>query len=135
MTSRPITTRPEQALGQARDLLLSKGLSRMPVVDDSGRAVGMLSVTNLVAAGHARRIESPPHQQEKVSRGSLEQGLRVADVMKSHVVAVPESASVTQAAEILVAHGLHGAPVTSPAGVVVGFLSSSDLLAWLAGLR
>jgi hypothetical protein len=29
----------------------------------------------------------------------------------------------------------HGAPVISPAGVVAGFVSASDVLAWLAGLR
>jgi CBS domain-containing protein len=135
MTARPVTTRPDMRLDKARDLLQSRGLSRVPVVDDDGRPVGMLSVTNLSAAGNGRRIDSPPQQQQKVCRDSLEQGLRVADVMKCHVVAVPESASIAQAAEIFVAHGLHGAPVTSLAGVVVGFLSSSDVLAWLAGLR
>ena len=135
MTARPITARPDMRLDEARDLLLSRRLSRLPVVDGQGRAVGMLSVTNLVATGHARRIDSPPQQQPKVPASPPPEGLHVGDVMKSHVVFVPESASVAQAAEILVAHGLHGAPVTSPAGVVVGFLSSSDVLAWLAGLR
>jgi CBS domain-containing protein len=137
MTAHVITVRPDQGIDEVRNLLLTHGLSRVPVVDDTRRAIGMLSMTDFVTSEHgggARPQEEPA--RDLPAGFHLEQPEpSVAKLMTRPVLAIPETASIAQAAEILVAHRLHGAPVTSPSGVVVGFLSSSDVLAWLAGLR
>jgi CBS domain-containing protein len=136
MTAEAITARPDLSLDTARDLLLGNGLSRVPVVDEGGRPIGMLSLADLVVEEHDRGGEVQ-EVRERVPGGFHvhEEEKSISDVMTRKVVSVPESASVAQAAEILVSHRLHGAPVISAAGVVVGFVSASDVLAWLAGLR
>jgi CBS domain-containing protein len=132
-----VTVRPELSLDSLRQLMLVRGLSRVPVVDDAGSPLGIVSTTDLVIEEHDRGDEI----QEETSSPALPgfhlhaDGKSVGDVMSRAVFSLPESASVAQAAEALVAHHLHGAPVRSASGALVGFLSSSDVLAWLAGLR
>jgi CBS-domain-containing membrane protein len=56
----------------------------------------------------------------------------VADVMLPYALTLPESASVTQAAAVLAFEGQQRLAVVSPAGAVIGVLSASDILYWLA---
>ena len=53
--------------------------------------------------------------------------MRVQDVMTTEVVSVPPTASVREAAELLVRHGISGLPVVEN-GRVVGVFSERDLL-------
>lgn len=138
MSAPAVTVRPELSLDSLRQLMLDRGLSRIPVVDDAGRPLGIVSTTDLLLEEHERGGET----QEEIEPAQLPAGFHahaagksVGEVMSRAVLTLPESASVAQAAETLVAHHLHGAPVQSSGGAVVGFVSSSDVLAWLAGLR
>lgn len=138
MSAPAVTVRPELSLDSLRQLMLDRGLSRIPVVDDTGRPLGIVSTTDLLLEEHERGGEI----QEEIGPARLPAGFHahaagksVGEVMSRTVLTLPESASVAQAAETLVAHHLHGAPVQSSGGAVVGFVSSSDVLAWLAGLR
>src|SRR5689334_25076883 len=58
MTADAITVRADLALDTARELLLGSGLSRVPVVDPAGRAIGMLSLADLVVEEHERGGEA-----------------------------------------------------------------------------
>lgn len=141
MSEKVVTVRPELSVDSLRELLLRQGLSRVPVVDANGHAVGMVSLTDLVVDSHERDDE-PQAELDAAARRALPRGTHlaspvktVADLMSRTVLSLPVSATVAQAAESLVAHHLHGMPVCSADKRVVGFISSSDLLAWLAGLR
>jgi CBS domain-containing protein len=141
MTPFPQTvwTTPDVSVESVREAMLKQGISRLPVLDEVRKPIGIISVTDLVVDEH----ESGGEIQEEANRDELPgpgfhvhgTGKSVGDVMSKSVLTVPESASVAQAAETLVAHHLHGAPVCSKSRAMVGFVSSSDLLAWLAGLR
>jgi CBS domain-containing protein len=66
MTARHTGTPPRQhthARTHARRLLLSKKIHRLPVVDGSGRLVGVLSRGNLVKAALAVRKAAAQAQQ------------------------------------------------------------------------
>ena len=141
MVGQAVTVPSRLGVDSLRELLLSKGLSRVPVVDEDGRAIGIVSLTDLVKESHERQDEPNGVLDASTQRG-LPRGMHlaaadktVADVMSKVVLTLPPSASIAQAAELMVAHHLHGLPVCSKEGIVVGFLSSSDVLAWLAGLR
>ena len=54
MTPNPITTSPEVRVGDAIELLSSRKLSELPVVDSHGQPVGLLDITDLIGLG------SPP---------------------------------------------------------------------------
>lgn len=50
MTRDPVTCRPDDTLEQVATILHERGLSRLPVVDDEGRLVGIVSRGDLVRA-------------------------------------------------------------------------------------
>jgi len=58
MTATPIVVKPETDLNEAARLLLSKKIHRLPVVDDGGKLVGVLSRGNIVKAALAMRQAS-----------------------------------------------------------------------------
>ncbi|MBI2781362.1 MAG: CBS domain-containing protein [Chloroflexi bacterium] len=51
----------------------------------------------------------------------------VADHMATHPILIRADASLTEAAELMDRHHVHGLPVVDPAGVLVGVLSQTDL--------
>ncbi|MDB5308697.1 MAG: KpsF/GutQ family sugar-phosphate isomerase [Gemmataceae bacterium] len=48
MTKTPVVTRPAARMAEALDLLRTKKISELPVVDGDGRPVGMLDITDLI---------------------------------------------------------------------------------------
>jgi arabinose-5-phosphate isomerase len=51
MTRHPLTTRPDALLTEAVEILSHNRISELPVVDGDGRPLGILDVTDVVAAG------------------------------------------------------------------------------------
>ncbi|MBN1871584.1 MAG: KpsF/GutQ family sugar-phosphate isomerase [Candidatus Omnitrophica bacterium] len=51
MTARPITVRPEMLAADALQILHSKNIDEVPVVDKKGKPVGLLDVQDLLKAG------------------------------------------------------------------------------------
>lgn len=48
MTPQPTTVRPDQLLGEAQRVLRERKIDQLPVVDDTGRPVGLLDVQDLL---------------------------------------------------------------------------------------
>lgn len=48
MTRNPVTIRPEARVNEALDLLRSRKISELPVVDADGRPIGMLDITDVI---------------------------------------------------------------------------------------
>ncbi|PNH09178.1 CBS domain-containing protein CBSX1, chloroplastic [Tetrabaena socialis] len=55
MTQVPITVKQDTCLNDATSILLIRKLRRLPVVDDEGRLVGLLSRGSIVKAALASR--------------------------------------------------------------------------------
>ena len=107
-----LALRPGVGRGTAADALRARGQPSAPVVDGEGRPVGFVGEAELLRAGAGRKV---------------------ADAMARVALSVPETAPLSRAAALLVAHGLDRIPVVSAEGVVVGVLSALDVLGWLAG--
>jgi len=50
MTQPPVTIRPETSIGKAAAIMEEKRIRRLPVVDDDGRLVGIVSLIDMVGA-------------------------------------------------------------------------------------
>lgn len=48
MTRNPITVRPRERMADALDILRSRKISELPVIDDNGCPVGLLDITDLI---------------------------------------------------------------------------------------
>jgi CBS domain-containing protein len=130
MTRRPTSVRPDTSLETTVELMLQRELSGLPVVNDAGELVGMVSKTDLIRDGAG---DDTGHTFS--TPGSFEVATRsVFDVMTQKVLTVSEQASLAEAATFLIQHALHRAPVVSSTGQLVGIVSTTDIVRWVAGL-
>ncbi len=136
MSREVVTVRSGTSLDAVVELMLARGLSRLPVVDARSRPLGIVSKTDVVEDAHDRgdTSEEPPRDAERGFHVQSE-GAVVDEVMTKTVVTAPEDASVQRVAELMVSRHVHGLPVVNAKGELSGFVSTMDVLAWLAGLR
>ncbi|WNG45702.1 CBS domain-containing protein [Archangium minus] len=131
MAREVMSVRPDTSLQTAAELMLELAISGMPVVDEQGQLLGMLSKTDLVR--HRLDEEGEPSVTLPSGQHVLE-GTTVEDVMTRQVLTVPEGASLAEAAKIMVNAGVHRVPVVNAAGALVGLVTMSDIVRWVAGL-
>lgn len=112
--------RADVELDEVMEKLLTSGLEVMPVVDDDGRLLGLVGETDLSLDIHT-------HVSECAGRART-----VGEVMVPWPLAVPEHTLLTQAAAVLAYERQHHAAVISSTGALIGVLSSSQVLRWLA---
>jgi CBS domain-containing protein len=147
MTREVVTVRPDTSLETLIQLLLERNFSGVPVVDEDRRPIGIVSKTDLV------RERQDSHQDgHDGGQGSLrvawrrgisyqpgpgyhlhEEDATAAELMTSSVVTIPESGSIQEAAKLMLRTGIHRLPVISPTGSVVGLVTTTDVLSWVAG--
>src|SRR6516225_7169553 len=104
MTRNPVSIRDEATLASAAAFLIEKEISGAPVIDDAGRAVGVLSHTDIVRhdsfvgarpedAGFYCEFDSrcPPALRE-FAYGKIANTVRVRDVMSPVIIQVSTDA-------------------------------------------
>ena len=144
MTTDVTCVHPELALDTLELLFLERGIGAAPVIGGDGRALGVVSKTDLVRERHENAdgiLEMSLSGPETRNAGDalepgfhiqrIEQG-RVKHIMTPIAFAMPETASVARTAAMMAYEGVHHTPVVSADGRVVGIVSSLDLLRWLA---
>lgn len=109
-----ITLRPDMEINHAMNILLDRGISGAPVVDDAGRLVGVLSKKDcLKAAVHASYFR--------------EWGGRVSAYMTREVRTLDPELDIVAAAEAFIASPFRRFPIVRE-GQLVGQISRADLL-------
>lgn len=121
MTRDPVCIGAEASLADVADLLEDYGISGLPVIDDRGDLVGVISRTDLVRVRASLEPWSGWH------------GLLVADLMSRPVVTVPPRATVSVAAELITSNQVHRLIVVDDDGTPVGVLSETDVVRDIAG--
>lgn len=114
--------RSDVTIEKAREQLIGdKATARaMPVVDETMRLVGILSRTDLYRGAPSRGTRK-------------KRKLVVADKMTPLVHGLPEDAPVAYAISLMAFERLHEVPVVDAGGRVLGMLTATDALAWIAG--
>lgn len=123
MTIDPIVIHIDASLEDAMSLLHANSISGLPVVDDSGALVGVISQTDILAIvdSHVGRlIRSQPG------------GLRVGELMSSPAITIPMTGTLGEAARRMVDCRVHRLVATDDAGGPVGVLSAIDFVALYA---
>ncbi len=131
-----ITVHSGTSLESVVELMLQRGLSRVPVVDEQYHPLGIISKTDVVQETHDRGDDTEqPAAKSEPGYHVHPEGTIADEVMTRTLVTVPEDATVSRVAELMVSRNVHGLPVVAKDGELVGFVSTMDVLAWLAGLR
>jgi len=134
------TVSPESPITQVVELLLDKDFTALPVVDDGGKVVGMISDSDLLTRGGMNVTISLKRATDlEYVRGlheSLENpGHMVSDVMTREVVTVQPDTVLGQAARLMVEKRLKRLPVVDNDGRIVGILGRLDILNTIAAVH
>lgn len=133
MTPQVLSARPEQSLGDVARLMMEKDVRALPVVDDNGSLVGMVTHRELLKylipdylhrtkSGKFRALPASP-----APGAGDPQALPVKDVMSRAVLCVSEDQTLTDVANLMSSKDVDRFPVVRE-GVVVGFLTRADLI-------
>lgn len=134
MTAPVKTIGPDATIAEAIALLLSMRVSGLPVTDDAGRLVGIVSEGDFLhrtELGTARRrprwIEFLLGPGEIAESYVFSHGRKVHDVMTRDVASVGETAALTEIVEVMEKHKVKRLPVVS-GDRLIGIITRSDLL-------
>jgi CBS-domain-containing membrane protein len=138
-----ITVGPEASVRQVADILFKNRISALPVVDERGALIGIVSEGDL-----ARRAELETDDRRSwwlgiFARKSEEKlaieyvkshGRRVRDVMTRRVITAGPATSLRDIAALLEKNRIKRVPIVA-SGKVVGIVSRANLVQALASLR
>lgn len=142
MSKDVLCVRPDTSVDELLELMLDRGVSGVPVVDEAGKPVGIVSKTDLLREAYDRgdtaEIERPRAPGRRGVSADLGAGFHVtelpravaADVMTPVVLMLNEREPIGHAAALMAYEGVHRLPVVSDLGEVIGLLSSLDILRW-----
>ena len=122
---------------EAATQLLNCHVSAMPVTDDSGAMIGIVSEADLIRpppgdpAHLISRIADSPDEAAQVMRST---DRRLADVMTQDVVVASEDTPLAQLAQLMTDKAVKRLPIVRD-GKVVGIVSRIDLLRALVALN
>lgn len=120
MSTDLITVQPSATLAEARTLLREHRIHHLPVVEIDGRLVGLLTLTDVLAATDSilRNDDSRIHATD----------IRINDVMVTDIATVDEHASLRQAALFIEKHKIGCLPVIRD-DKLLGIITDTDFVA------
>ena len=122
MSKTPITAKPATSIMKAAKLMKENGFKRLPVVDDDGRLVGIVSDRDIKEASPSKATTLDMHELYY-----LLSEIKVADIMTKEVFAVTADDTVEKAAIIMLRQNVGGLPVLDDARKVIGVITDSDI--------
>lgn len=105
MTTDVVTTTPDRPVEDVARELRARGLGGLPVVDESGAPIGVVSEFDVIS----------------------KRGRTVADIMTRGAISVTDETSAQQVVALMGSHGIRRVPVVR-SGRLVGIVTRSDLL-------
>ena len=127
MSTDVLTIPAETTVLEAARLLINAGVSAMPVVDQFGALVGILSEADIIrhTGGVAPTdLSDVANAARRMQEARLR---RVADVMTRDVAIVAEDTSLHEIADLMLTRGIKRVPILR-GNAVVGIVSRVDLL-------
>ena len=134
MTSHVFTVRPAQTLGEVAHTMIEHDIRAMPVVDDSGALIGMVThrellrhlMPDFLQRTKTGEVRAPTRSQ--LQRGAADpRAIPVKDAMARSVLCLSEDQTLSDVANLMSSKDVDRFPVVRE-GVVVGFLTRADVV-------
>ncbi|WP_428264482.1 CBS domain-containing protein [Haliangium sp.] len=120
MTTDVVSLNPGQSLSAAEDMMMLRRIRHLPVIDDDGGLIGLVTHRDLLAAQYSVLSLAPKFPPQATAR----------DVMRAEVWTVAPDAPAADAARMLEQHSFGCLPVLD-GEAVVGIVTEADFLAFL----
>jgi len=134
MTPDVLAARPDQSLGEVARLMIEKDVRAIPVVDEGGALMGMVTHRELLRyliPDYIQKTKSGEFRavtKTQLQRGTSDpRALPVKDVMARTVLCLSEEQTLSDVANLMNNKDVDRFPVVRE-GVVVGFLTRADLI-------
>jgi len=137
MSTRVVTVHPDSPIMDAAQLMLKHHFSGLPVVDDTGRVVGIVTEHDLVRRTGQSGSQQPYWLQLMIDRTVVARDsvhfdeAKVKEVMTSDPVVVMEDTPIEDVCGVMHQRGIKRLPVVQN-GRLVGIVSRADLVRALA---
>ncbi len=113
MTSNVTQVKPEDSLEVVKHLLFEKHFHHLPVTDDNGKLVGIITSWDLIKSN--KRFEEYGEYT-------------VADLMTRKVATLGPNDLIGAAAMVFLRHLFHGVPIVDDSGKLVGIVTTHDIM-------
>lgn len=111
MTTDLVTVRSDASIEEAIDALLKERISGLPVTDDDGRLVGVITEFALLAVAYDKRVKNHT----------------VSQYMTREVITVDVNDPVSRIADLCIVHRVRRVPVMQD-GRLIGVIARRDVL-------
>jgi CBS domain-containing protein len=134
MTKPVVSVRPGTPLKEVAQLLVDCKISGLPVVDDDGSVLGVVSEADFLikeqgaqAIRHRRLARILGESRESRSQLAKIGALTAAEAMTAPAVTIAASSRIAEAAAAMTAHGVKRLPVVD-GGRLIGIVTRADLV-------
>jgi CBS domain-containing protein len=143
MTPNPLTVTPQTPLKEAIEILAQKRISGLPVVNETGTLVGVISESDLM--WQETGVDPPPYimlldsviylrnpnRYDKLVHKAL--GQTVGEVMTDKPITIQPGQSIREAAHLMYEKHIRRLPVVTPdTGEVIGIITRGDIIRTMA---
>jgi CBS domain-containing protein len=111
MTTDLVTVRPDASIEDAIEILLNQSISGLPVTDDDGRLVGVITEFALLAITYDKRVKNHTVSQH----------------MTREVITVDVNDPISRIADLCIVHRVRRVPVMQD-GRLIGVIARRDVL-------
>lgn len=125
MTAPVVTVTPEATVRDTARLLVARGFTAIPVVDDDDRLIGIVTEADLVRDRFPRDVRYRRHTDQ--DSPPVPPGAAVGDVMTSRVTAVGATADVADLVKVMWDGRIRSMPIVDGSRVV-GIVTRRDLV-------
>ncbi|MGB8401950.1 CBS domain-containing protein [Bradyrhizobium sp.] len=134
MTRQVITTRTDASIAEAAHTMLEHHISGLPVVNDSGKLVGIVSEGDFMRRAEIGTQKRRPRWLKlllgpgrEATDFVHEQGRKIAEIMSSRPITVPEEATLEEVSEIMERNDIKRVPVMR-GDQLVGIVTRTNLV-------
>ena len=130
MTTEVVTVTADMSLKEAARTMTDLGVSGLPVLDDAGAIIGIITEADFLAREAGR---SEPRRRRLLdalfNEPQIAEAESVEEAMTLDPVVIYPEASLTEAARVMVNHGVKRLPVVDSEGHLRGVISRADVVA------
>ena len=116
MTRDVTVVRREVDVRSVTELFVRQRIGCVPVVDDTGRPVGVITKSDVV---------------QRLAAGAAT-AQTAADLMRPITIAINERTTIAHAAGLMAVEGVHHILIVDLDGLLVGIVTTFDIVRWLA---
>ncbi len=122
MSKEPVSVTADMSMMKASKLMIERKVRRLPVVDDAGKVLGIVTDRDLKEASPSKATTLDIHELYY-----LLSEIKVKDLMTTTLYTVMPGDTVENAAVIMMDKRIGGLPVVDEAGVLQGMITESDI--------